>query len=102
MVRYAPVFLYIWELLAVPRIKSAIKRVEVAERDREKNRAWKSLVRTVRNKVENSTNAADGEAALKEAYSIIDRAVSKGVLHANTAARRKSRLVKNLRKAHSA
>lgn len=86
----------------MPRIKSAIKRVDVAERNREKNRHWKAMVRTVRNKVEDGATPADREAALKEAFSVIDSAVSKGVLHKNTAARRKSRLVKNLRKAANA
>jgi ribosomal protein S20 len=36
---------------------------------------------------------------MNEAFSVIDRAVSKGVLHKNTAARRKSRLVAFARKA---
>jgi small subunit ribosomal protein S20 len=79
----------------VPKIKSAIKRVEVAERNREHNRHWKSFVRTTRSKVEEACQAADEKNAnlyLHEAYSVIDRAVSKGVLHANTAARNKSRL----------
>lgn len=85
----------------MPRIKSAVKRVEVAERNREKNRSWKSSIRTVRSKVEDAVGAADVNTTaetLKEAYSIIDRAVSKGVLSKNTAARRKSRLVKLVRK----
>lgn len=86
----------------MPKIKSAIKRVDVAERNREKNRQWKAMVRTVRNKVEEGTTPADRAVALKEAFSVIDSAVSKGVLHKNTAARRKSRLVKNIRKADNA
>lgn len=85
----------------MPRIKSAIKRVDVAERNREKNRTWKSSIRTARNKVEESLKSDDskvGEEALKNAFSQIDRAVSKGVLHKNTAARRKSRLVAQIKK----
>lgn len=81
----------------MPRIKSAIKRVEVAERNREKNRSWKSSIRTARTKVEDAVSSADagaGVEAMKNAFSVIDRAVSKGVLHKNTAARRKARLVK--------
>lgn len=86
----------------MPRIKSAIKRVDVAERNRERNRSWKSAVRSARNKVENAIEKSDNNAMgsnLNEAFSIIDRAVSKGVLSKNTAARRKSRLVKQVRKA---
>lgn len=83
----------------MPRIKSAIKRVEVAERNREKNRAWKSSIRTVRNQVEDTVkDAAASAEALKNAFSVIDSAVSKGVLHKNTAARRKSRLVQMVRR----
>lgn len=82
----------------MPRIKSAVKRVEVAERNRERNRHWKSSIRSARNVVEDATDAKVGEEGLKNAFSLIDRAVSKGVLHKNTAARRKSRLVKQLRK----
>ncbi len=81
----------------MPKIKSAIKRVEVAERNREKNRSWKSAVRTARTHVEDSVKEDDAKAsaeALKHAFSIIDRAISKGVLHKNTGARRKSRLTK--------
>jgi small subunit ribosomal protein S20 len=83
----------------VPNIKSAIKRVDVAERNRVRNRFWKSNMRTARNKVEEAIDAAkpkDAALALHEAYATIDRAVSKGVLHKNAANRRKSRLAKKL------
>ena len=85
----------------MPRIKSAIKRVEVAERNREKNRSWKSSIRTVRNLVEDAVEGKDATAsaeAVKKAFSVIDSAVSKGVLHKNTAARRKSRLIQLMRR----
>jgi small subunit ribosomal protein S20 len=85
----------------VPNIKSAIKRVEVAERNRLRNRSWKSAVRTVRNEVTEAGKSADpkkaGE-ALAHAYQIIDKAVAKGVLHRNTAARKKSRMAIQLAK----
>lgn len=81
----------------MPKIKSAIKRVEVTERNRVRNRAWKSYIRSARNRVEEAAKAGkpiEVSKALSEAYAKIDRAVTKGVLHKNTAARRKSRLVK--------
>lgn len=81
----------------MPRIKSAIKRVEVAERNRVRNRAWKSYIRSARNRVEEAAKggkAPDVAKAISEAFSKIDRAVTKGVLHRNTAARRKARLTK--------
>ncbi len=80
----------------MPKIKSAIKRVEVAERNRTRNRQWKSMIRSARNEVAEAAKLGKGKEtvkALSEAYSKIDRAVAKGILHKNTAARRKSRLV---------
>ncbi|PZM81051.1 MAG: 30S ribosomal protein S20 [Candidatus Melainabacteria bacterium] len=79
----------------MPNIKSAKKRVLVAERNRLRNRTWKSAVRTVRNDVVDavkSASAKDAKEALSHAYEVIDKAVAKGVLHKNAAARRKSRL----------
>lgn len=84
----------------MPNIKSAIKRVEVAERNRERNRFWKSNMRTARNRVEDSLDAgkaADAEKALHTAYEVIDKAVQKGVLHKNAAARKKSKLAHRIK-----
>jgi small subunit ribosomal protein S20 len=85
----------------VPNIKSAIKRVEVAERNRVRNKSWRSAIRTVRNEVTDSVKVADktkAAEALKNAYQVIDKAVSKGILHKNSAARKKSRLAHQLLK----
>lgn len=79
----------------MPNIKSAKKRVLVSERNRLRNKTWKSAVRTVRNNVADavkSTSEKDAKVALSHAYEVIDKAVAKGVLHKNAAARRKSRL----------
>jgi len=79
----------------VPNIKSAKKRVLVSERNRLRNKTWKSAIRTVRNHVADavkSTSEKDAKVALNHAYEVIDKAVAKGVLHKNAAARRKSRL----------
>lgn len=79
----------------MPNIKSAIKRVKVAERNQTKNRTWRTSVRTVKAQVIASTTSKDAcQKALNTAYKVIDMAVSKGVLHKNAAARRKSRLAK--------
>ena len=82
------------------RIKSAIKRSEVAERNRQRNIAVKSEIKT-RVKRANEAVAAGAEVAkstelLKLAISRLDRAARKGIIHANSAARRKGRLVKAL------
>lgn len=83
----------------MPNIKSAIKRVKVTERNRARNKAWRSSVRTVRTNVADTAKAgkkADVKKALQNAYKVIDMAVSKGVLHKNAAARKKSRLTKSV------
>lgn len=85
----------------MPNIKSAIKRVEVAERNRLRNKSWKSAVRTVRNELTESVKTGDPEKAstsLAKAYKVIDKAVAKGVLHRNSAARRKARLAVQVNK----
>ncbi len=82
----------------MPRIKSAKKRVEVAERNRQRNVAFKSAIRTAVKKVLTAAEAAEREGNLKEAYSLIDRAVLKGILHKNTAARYKSRVARHVQK----
>lgn len=74
---------------------SAKKRVMVAERNRVRNVAVKSRVKTMTKKVlaavENN-NLELATATLSIAYKEFDKAVSKGVLKANTASRKKSRL----------
>lgn len=75
--------------------KSALKRIRVEQRRRLRNRSILSATRTAVKKFEKALNQVDrseAEALLKEAISKLDRAVSKGVLHRNTAARKKARL----------
>lgn len=82
-------------------IKSAEKRILIAERNRLRNVAVKSAVKTAVKKVLEAIKTEDQEAvknALNGAYSQLDKAVSKGVLHKNTAARKKSRLTAHVNK----
>jgi len=88
-------------VVVVPNIKSAIKRVRVAEKKRVRNRAVKSSVRTFVKSAEKSiTLPSSGGAATQEsaarALKALDSAASKGIRHTNNAARRKSRLMKKL------
>ncbi|MBC7473422.1 MAG: 30S ribosomal protein S20 [Candidatus Sericytochromatia bacterium] len=79
------------------RIKSGLKRVEVAERNRQRNVAVKSSIKTATRKVLESLK--DEEVLKKElpiAISKMDKAVSKGIVHKNTVARKKSRLMKRV------
>jgi small subunit ribosomal protein S20 len=90
----------------LPRIKSAIKRTMISERNRKRNSAYKSSVRTATKKVTALLKDKTSElSAVKETFSkasgMLDKAVLKGVLHKNTVARYKSRLAKKLN-AHAA
>ena len=74
---------------------SALKQWKQSEIRRGRNHAVKSELRTQVKKVQSAVDKKDeavAKTALREAYSLIDRAVSKGVLHRNTASRHKSRL----------
>ena len=88
--------------------KSAKKRILVAERNRQVNKSYKSTVRTLIKKTvvncenykkdPNSENQELINISLNQAYSLIDKAVKKNVLHKNNGANKKSRinnLVKN-------
>lgn len=91
----------------MPNIKSAIKRVKVAERKRQRNRAVRSAVRTYVKTAERQILSANADettqaAALAKALKELDSAASKGVIHKNNAARRKSRLMKKLNQLQSA
>ncbi len=74
-------------------IKSAKKRIRTSEKARLRNKAVRTGVKTAIRKF-TETPVADRSAALSGTVSAVDKAVSKGVLHANTAARRKSRLAR--------
>lgn len=85
-------------------IKSSKKRVLIAERNRLRNVAVKSSIKTAVKQVLELSTADDKEAlnaALSKVYQLCDKAVSKGVLHKNTAARKKSRLTKAINKLQS-
>ena len=84
----------------MPNIKSAKKRVLVAERNHERNVAVKSRIKTAVRRVLEALkdNTEKVQELLNTAYKVIDKSVSKGVLHRNTAARKKSRLTKFVNK----
>jgi small subunit ribosomal protein S20 len=84
--------------------KSAIKRILVSEKRRERNAAVKSETRTYVKRARTAITRTPDEAptTLKEAISALDRAAKKGVIHANNAARRKSRLMKQFNAATAA
>ena len=82
--------------------KSAKKRILVSERNRLVNRTYKSSVRTLIKKTllncdkykkdPNDANKDLIKSSLNEAYSLIDKAVKKNVIHKNNGANKKSRI----------
>ena len=82
-------------------IKSAKKRVLITIRNTERNVAFKTSIKTAIKKVLACAVAEDKSelnALLSKVYQLCDKAVSKGILHKNTAARKKSRLTKAVTK----
>ncbi|MBW4626688.1 MAG: 30S ribosomal protein S20 [Brasilonema octagenarum HA4186-MV1] len=87
--------------------KSALKRAQIAERNRLRNKAYKSAVKTLMKKYFAAVDAygtnqspeskQEAMTRMSEAYSKIDRAVKKGVLHPNNGARKKSQLAQRLK-----
>ena len=82
--------------------KSSKKRIEIAERNRLRNRTYKSALRTLMKRCfvacssygqnPGPDSKAAVESSLNAAFSKIDKAVKVGVLHGNTGANQKSRL----------
>ena len=76
------------EVLELANIKSAKKRILVAEKRAEKNKSVRSRVKTAVKKVDAAIAANDKAAAVSE----LDKATKKGIYHKNTTARKVSRL----------
>ena len=80
-------------------IKSAIKRNKTNEKARQRNKAVKSSLKTSVRKFNAAVEAGDKDAATeraREATRALDKAASKGVIHANQAANRKSAISKKV------
>lgn len=85
----------------MPNIKSAIKRVELTQKRTIRNASIKSAVKTAIRRYEKALAEADKDVALtalRQVMVAVDKAVTKGVLHKNAAARKKSRLTKRFNK----
>jgi small subunit ribosomal protein S20 len=83
----------------MPNIQQQIKRVRIAERQRDENLRYRSTVKTLTKRLEAA--AADGDAEKlaaehRELVRLIDKAASKGALHKNTAARKKAQAARLL------
>jgi len=85
----------------VPVHTSAKKRVRQDRKRNQRNRMYKSRIRTAKKKLEQGL--AGGGEDIQELYrqyvSVVDRAVSRGVVHRNTASRKKTRMAHRLQQA---
>ncbi|MRN55769.1 30S ribosomal protein S20 [Paenibacillus sp. 19GGS1-52] len=83
----------------MPNIKSAVKRVKTNEKRRALNVSQKSALRTVVKTADIAlagTEVVTAQTAFQAASKKLDKAASKGLVHKNAAARKKSRLAKKL------
>jgi small subunit ribosomal protein S20 len=81
----------------VANIKSQMKRIKTNEKARLRNKAVKSSLKTAIRKFREAAEAGDKEKAVvlaQDASRKLDKAVSKGVIHANQAANKKSALAR--------
>lgn len=79
--------------------RSALKRVRTSQKRRERNQSIKSRVRTMVRTFEEAVVSGESTVAAErfaQASSALDRAVSKGIVHKNMAARKKSRMASRL------
>jgi small subunit ribosomal protein S20 len=96
----------------VANIKSAEKRIQINERNRLRNKSYKSAVKTLTKKcltqISNYEKNRSPEVrqeiseSINAAYSKIDKAVKRGVIHRNHGARKKSQLARALKKVEMA
>lgn len=83
----------------MPNSASSAKRVRQQERNRIRNRARKSALKTETRKVLDAIQSNDSKSALERFRALtkrLDQTAAKGTLHKNTAARRKSRLARRI------
>jgi small subunit ribosomal protein S20 len=78
----------------VPRLRSAKKALRQSRRRAAHNRTQRSALRTALKRVRNAPSPEDAAQAYRAAVQLLDRAARQGLIHANNAARHKSRLAR--------
>lgn len=80
------------------RHKSAQKRARQTPKRTEYNKHFKAKIKSAVKNVTSAKTKDEAEKQLKKATSVLDRAATKGILHKNTAANKKSKLTKSVNK----
>lgn len=87
----------------MPKSRSAKKRLRQSEKSRIRNKAVRSYTRTIIKKSLTAFESGeDTDKALRDAYSALDKAAKKGVIHRRQADRKKARLAARLNKTQAA
>ena len=80
--------------------KSTIKRARQNIKRNLRNRTWKSRIKTYKNKLDKAIQGKNSEMIdqfMKEYKSIIDKAAQRGIIHRNSASRKKKRMINKIR-----
>ena len=85
----------------MPSAKSMRTQQRRAERNKARRTLSRSKVSAARDAISGNPTDETAQKTLTDAFSALDRAASKGVIHRNNASRRKSRLARNLNQARS-
>lgn len=80
----------------MPNHKSAVERVRRNKRDNDKNRHYKSLLKETSKAVLGAKTKAEAQEKYKKLASLLDKMVTKGILHRNTSANHKSSVAKHI------
>ena len=82
----------------LPNIKSAMKRVKIAERNNLRNRMVRSEMKTTIKKYNEAVNTGseDSRELMSKAIRVVDKAASKGAIHKNAANRKKAQIARKM------
>jgi len=80
----------------MPTIKSAKKRMELSREANARNRARRSRLRTAIKRVRGATDADEAAELLQDAYTLLDRAARRKLMHQNKVARLKGQLARHV------
>ena len=82
--------------------KSCIKRIKTSAKANERNRSYRSMMKTAVKRIQESDNRETAMERLTSITSLLDKMVLKGVLHRNNASNKKSRLSRWVNKTYAA
>jgi len=87
----------------MPHSLSAAKRLRQTKKRTQRNKMWKGKIKAaVKGAKAGMAQGTVSQEELRKAIQLIDRAISKGILHKNTGARKKSRLMRQMNKKSAA